>query len=63
MKVETHLKAGSFVQDAWNQTGRAVGKAENFVLKANNQATRLTRNALSSSSKLANCVAYTFNWR
>ena len=63
MKVETHLKAGGFVQDAWNQTGRAVSKAENFVLKANHQATKLTRNTLGSSSKLANCIAYTFNWR
>lgn len=63
MKVVTHLKAGGFVQDAWNQTGRAVGKAENFVLRANDQAAKLTRDALSSSSKLANCVAYTFNWR
>jgi hypothetical protein len=63
MKVETHLKAGGFIQDAWNQTGRAIGKAENFVLKANVQAEQLTRDALSSSSKLANCVAYTFNWR
>jgi len=63
MKVQTNLKAGGFVQDAWNETGRAVGKAENFVQKANDQAAQLTRNALSSSSKLANCVAYTFNWR
>jgi len=63
MKVETHLKAGSFIQDAWNQSGRAVSKAENFVLKANHQAAKLTRDALGSSSKLADCVAYTFNWR
>jgi hypothetical protein len=63
MKVETHLKAGGIIQDAWSETGRAVGKAENFVLKANNQAAKLTRDALTSSTKLADCVAYTFNWR
>jgi hypothetical protein len=43
MKVETNLKAGGFIQDAWNQTGRALGKAENFVQKANNQAARLPK--------------------
>ena len=63
MKVETHLKAGGFIQDAWSQTGRAVDKAENFVEKANRQATKLTRNTLSGSSKLANCISYSFNWR
>jgi hypothetical protein len=63
MKVETHLKAGGFIQDAWNETGRAMSKAENFVLKANDQAAKWTQGALGSTSKLANCVAYTFNWR
>jgi hypothetical protein len=63
MKIETHLKAGGFIQDAWNETGRAMGKAENFVLKANDQASKMTRDALGSTTKLANCVAYTFNWR
>ena len=63
MRVQTNLRAGGFVQDAWNETGRAVSKAENFVQKANYQAEKLTRDAMSSSSKLANCVAYTFNWQ
>jgi hypothetical protein len=63
MKVETHLKAGGFVQDAWTEAGRAVGKAEAFVIKANAEAAKLARDALTSSTKLADCVAYTFNWR
>jgi hypothetical protein len=63
MKVETHLKAGGFLQDAWNETGRMVGKAESFVQKANDQAAKLTQDTLSSTNKLANCVAYTFNWQ
>lgn len=63
MNVQTHLKAGGLVQDAWAGAGQVIGKAEQAVATANQQAADLTRNVTGATGKVANCLAYSFNWR
>ena len=52
MKVETDLKAGSFLEDAAQGASSAVGQASDFVAEAAHQADSLTRTVSRTASSV-----------
>ena len=52
MKVETDLKAGSFLEDAAQGASTAVGQASDFVTEAARQADSLTRTVSRTASSV-----------
>jgi len=61
MKVETDLKAGSFLEDAAQGAGNAVNQAMDFVAEAGREADSLTKTASSTVSSVWNTVSRSLN--
>lgn len=61
MKVETNLKAGSFLEDAAQGASNAVNQATDFVVEAGRQADSLTRTVSSTASSVWNAVSSSLN--
>jgi hypothetical protein len=61
MKVETNLKAGSFLEDAAQGAGTAVNKAVDFVAEAGREADSLTKTVSSTASSVWNTLSSSLN--
>jgi hypothetical protein len=61
MKVETDLKAGSFLEDAAQGAGKAVNQAMDFVAEAGREADSLTKTVSSTASSVWNTISRSLN--